>query len=384
MLFVTLSNEENFNMGNSNNNGLSKLLKKIDSSNHNKKIKLRYRPTNNKGYTLYLDLWNDGKRQYEFLKLYLTGKTTSIKEDTETIRLAYAIRDKKEIDLIQKRTGFELSEEKSKANFIDYFSNLANKKNHHNWNSCLKHLIDFGGSNILFKDINGKFSEDFKDYLMSKLDQNTSQSYFAKFKAALNTAVREEVIKENPAKNVTIPKRDTTREFLTFEELKKLIDTPAPDIEVKNAFIFSCFTGLSISDIRELTFDRINEGYLDFRQQKTQGVERLKLHPKALEIITNQKERRKNSEDNKVFLLPLDTTTMSKVINNWMRAAEIKKKITYHCSRHTFATMCLTFDVDIYTVSKLLGHRDLKTTEIYAKLVDKKKDEAIDKLPNLN
>ena len=66
-----------------------------------------------------------------------------------------------------------------------------------------------------------------------------------------------------------------------------------------------------------------------------------------------------------------------------MKSAGIKKKITFHCARHTFATMCLTYDVDIYTVSKLLGHRDLKTTEIYAKLIDKKKDEAIDRLPDL-
>ena len=109
----------------------------------------------------------------------------------------------------------------------------------------------------------------------------------------------------------------------------------------------------------------------------------MKLHPTAFGIVNNQKELRKNSEDGKVFLLPIDTGTINKVIRNWMKSAGIKKEITYHCSRHTFATMCLTYDIDIYTVKKLLGHSDLKSTEIYAKLIDKKKDEAIEKLPQL-
>jgi site-specific recombinase XerD len=60
---------------------------------------------------------------------------------------------------------------------------------------------------------------------------------------------------------------------------------------------------------------------------------------------------------------------------------DIQKKITFHCGRHTFATLCLTYDIDIFTVSKLLGHTDVKNTQIYAKLIDKKKDQAIDKLP---
>ena len=247
----------------------------------------------------------------------------------------------------------------------------------------MKHLVDFAGKGITFNDIDRKFSEKFKDYLLSKLDQNTSQSYFAKFKAALNIAVDQEIINENPSRLVTILKRETTREFLTFEEVKKVIETPCADREVKNAFIVSCFTGLRISDIRELTFDQINEGYLEFRQQKTKGVERLKLHPEALSIIKDQEELRLKSENRKIFILPLDTGTLNKYIRNWMKEAGIQKKITYHCSRHTFATMCLTFDVDIYTVSKLLGHRDLKTTEVYAKLIDKKKDEAISKIPRL-
>ena len=70
-------------------------------------------------------------------------------------------------------------------------------------------------------------------------------------------------------------------------------------------------------------------------------------------------------------------------LRKWIKDAEIEKEISFHCARHTFATMCLTQEVDIFTVSKLLGHKDLESTQIYAKLIDKKKDEAIDKLPEI-
>ncbi|MFW9942939.1 MAG: tyrosine-type recombinase/integrase [Candidatus Thorarchaeota archaeon] len=366
-----------------NSTQFKKIVQNINGINHSKRIKIRYRRTDQKGFSLYLDLWKDGKRQYDFLKLYLIGNPTSYHKDKENLRLACAIRDKKEIELLEKETGFNLTSQKSKANFLDYFSKIVTKKNHHNWTSCKKHLIDFAGRNFTFKQIDQKFCNDFKDYLLSNFHQNTSQSYFAKFKASLNTAVKEKIILENPAQFVTIKKIDTSREFLTVDELEKASKTPAADIEVKNAFIFSCYTGLRISDIRSLTFDKINGNYLDFTQQKTNGYERIKLHQTVLDIVEKQKKAREKSENDFIFLLPIDPGTINKVIRNWMKSVGVKKDITFHCARHTFATMCLTYDVDIYTVSKLLGHQDLKSTQIYAKLIDKKKDEAIERLPYL-
>ena len=90
-----------------------------------------------------------------------------------------------------------------------------------------------------------------------------------------------------------------------------------------------------------------------------------------------------NLEQNIIFDLR-NNTQICNAIKKWVQKAGINKHITFHCARHTFATMCLTYDVDIYTVSKLLGHRDIGSTQIYAKLIDKKKDEAIDKLPSLD
>lgn len=165
-------------MANSTNgNGIPSIIKKIDGLNHNKKIKLRYKMTDGRGYSLYLDLWFDGKRHYEFLKLYLSGKKETLNQDKETLRIASAIRDNKEIELLENHTGFKLTQFKDKASFIDYFTGLLEKKTHHNWSSCLKHLTDFAGTNLRFKDIDPKFCESFKNYLLSIVDTNTAQGY---------------------------------------------------------------------------------------------------------------------------------------------------------------------------------------------------------------
>jgi integrase len=175
-----------------------------------------------------------------------------------------------------------------------------------------------------------------------------------------------------------IPKTEVHKEFLTLPELKALKNTACENGQTKNAFLFSCFTGLRYRDIESLHFEDIREGYLHFRQQKTKGYERIKLSQNALEIISRQREI--NGGEGTVFRLLFSTTTQ-KHINQWVEDAGINKHITWHSGRHTFATLALTHDIDLYTVSKLLGHKEIKTTQIYAKLVDKKKDEAIDKLP---
>ena len=151
---------------------------------------------------------------------------------------------------------------------------------------------------------------------------------------------------------------------------------------MKNAFLFSCFTGLRLSDIESLTTKQIQGGYLHFRQRKTGDMERIKLNPGSLKIIEAQIKTNPTSKSN-IFYLP-SRTHIKRPLRIWIKEAGIDKKITFHSARHTFATLCLTYDVDLYTVSKLLGHKDIQTTQIYAKLIDKKKDDAIDKLPSLD
>ena len=146
---------------------------------------------------------------------------------------------------------------------------------------------------------------------------------------------------------------------------------------LKNAFLFSIYTGLRWSDINNLTWDQIkftaNSGYsLHFNQQKTKGVEYLPIPNKALTfvgVLQNNSER--------VFKGLKYSAWHNLKIREWMMNAGITRKITFHSARHTYATLLLTKKIDIYVVSNMLGHKNIKTTQVYAKVVDQRKIEAI-------
>ena len=144
---------------------------------------------------------------------------------------------------------------------------------------------------------------------------------------------------------------------------------------VKRAALFSALTGLRHSDIQKLTWAEIEEfngGYrLNFTQQKTKGVEYMPISKQAYQLCGERKD-----DELLVFAGLPDPSWISKPLERWIKQAGITKHITFHCARHTFATLQLASGTDIYTVSKLLGHTNVKTTQIYAKVVDEKKEKA--------
>jgi integrase len=150
--------------------------------------------------------------------------------------------------------------------------------------------------------------------------------------------------------------------------------------EIQNAFIFATQTSLRLDDIRRLTFHDIryskDEAYLYIRQQKNKGISNMKLSKLALTIVEQQKKQ--NPERNNVFLLPVSRSNLNDRLREIVVLANIDKHIHFHVSRHTFATLALSRGVDIYTVSKLMGHSSVAVTEIYANLINKKKDEVAD------
>jgi integrase len=369
---------------------IEKIKKRVRNSNDSKKIKIRLKKTRKEIFSIYLDYWHNNKREYVFLKKYIKGSKDSTKTDNEILRYAIAYRDTLEIDLLREDTGFTLQSESNKANFVEYFKKLSETKeggSRKKWISLYKHLVLFTKGKVQINNIDTKFCKEFYLYLNNIGSYSTPRVYFKVFKAALNKLVYDGIIPVNPAKNLTQDpdikrklrnNKEQLREYLTVDELKELVKTPANNIQTRNAFLFSCFTGLRLGDIEALTFKQISNGFLTFNQHKTDESQRLKLHPQALQILKQQK---KNSRNNKLIFHLYDNKAVNKHIKKWVEEANIDKKISFHCARHTFATMCLTNDIDIFTVSKLLGHKDLESTQIYAKLIDKKKDEAIDKLP---
>lgn len=321
---------------------------------------------------LYIDAHHNGKRTKEYLHLYLSGNKET---DRQTLDLAKRIHAKRVIE-IQASSHGEYDHAKGNADFIVFFEMfLKNDTNKKSYRSAFNYLRAFRNT-LPFRTINSTVLEELKKFLLQNVSQNSASRYFNCVTAVLQRAVLDGIIPTNPADRVeNIAYRNPTREFLTIEEIRIIASSPCKNPEIKRAFLFSCFTGLRLSDIQLLAWDHVQDGNLRFRQKKTKEDITIPLPEQALILLGEAKTT------GKVFDLEVKIAALSSFIPKWMNEIGIKKHVTFHIARHTFATLALTSDVDIYTVSKLLGHTDVRNTQIYAKLVDEKKQAAMKKLP---
>lgn len=187
------------------------------------------------------------------------------------------------------------------------------------------------------------------------------------------------MFRENPAEGIkSIKTIAPKREFLTFDELQSLAETPFHYEDLRRACLFAALTGLRYSDVENLTWNALQSSgdgkfFIRFWQKKTKENEVMPLSVDAFLLLG---ERAGDSE--KIFKDVKYYQT--KYISDWTAKAGITRKITFHCFRHTFANLQVTFGTDIYTVQKLLGHKNIQTTQIYAKIIDEKRREAVDKI----
>ena len=371
-------------------------------------IRLRQRRTPSGLISLYLDIYLSGRRSYEYLKMYLVPERTRADKDKnkQTLLLADAIRAKRVVELRNGQYGFQ-SQFPSNTRFFDYYRVMCEKRlgeyskgNWGNWHSCLYHLKKYEKrENITFADITPEWIQGFKDYLDNKavawehdhrnrikdrrLSNNSKFIYFNKLRACINQAYEERIIPVNPLVGIeSFKTEEGTRMYLTIEEVQKLAQTPCDYPQIKAAFLFSCLTGLRRSDVLRLRWgDVYQQGEFTriiFRQKKTDGQEYLDITAEAAELMGE----RGNPEEY-VFTDIHSTSCTNNTIKIWVARAGIQKNITFHCARHTFATMMIDLGTDIYTVSKLLGHREISTTQIYAKILDKKKQAAVAAIPSI-
>jgi len=373
------------------------------------KVKLRQKGISGNRKSLYLDFYpaiphpeTGEPTRREFLGLYLFDKAKNPidkQHNKETLQLAEQIRQKKENHLNKPEvyTGYEREQlkirEQGEQNFVTYFKQLADKRkasNHDNWVSAYKYLETFTKGNLKFADLNEKFCNEFKAYLLTTksnksskvtLAQNSAVSYFNKLKATMKQAYKDGYLQTDlNGKVQTIKQAETQRNFLTIEELNSLVKTDCQNPLLKRAALFSALTGLRFSDIEKLVWGELeyiegNGYFIQFKQQKTKGVEMMPISEQAYSLLGERKEL-----TDKVFEGLTYSAYSNKHLAQWIRAAGISKDITFHCFRHTYATLQLSKGTDIYTVSKMLGHRELKTTQIYAKIIDQTKREAADKI----
>lgn len=371
-------------------------------------IRLRQRQLANGNISLFLDVYRDGKRSYEFLKLYIVPERT--REDKEqnrqTMQLAQSIKAQRIVEMQNGEFGFK-SKFAEDTLFFEFYKAMCEARhgnesngNWGNWYSALKHLQRYeSNERITFAEITPQWVQGFKDYLedaaytndgrytedgiVRKLSRNSKVSYFNKLRACINEAFERRIIAYNPLRGIDGFKvEEGKRMYLTIDEVRKLAQTPCRSEEVKTAFLFSCLTGLRRSDIAKLTWGEVHHqsGFtrIIFRQKKTGGQEYLDITQQAAALMGER-----GADDERVFKWFNSPGSTNDIIRVWVANAGINKDITFHCGRHTFATMMLDLGTDIYTVSKLLGHADISTTQIYAKVLDKNKQAAVAAIPDV-
>lgn len=374
------------------------------------KVSLRKKKISKGRASLYLDFYpqiihqSTGKpTRREFLGSYIIEKPLNNNDkakNSETLLIAEQIRHRRENELNKPEVYGEFEREilrlKSigEEDYVKYFYKKTQKKkgsNYNSWISTYNYLNAFTKGSIKFSEINESFLNDFKEYLQSTnnlrhnnntpLTQNSSSSYFNKIKSSLRDAFRDGKLKTDINRLVkSIPSKDGNRTYLTKEELRKLNNTYFADDVLKRASIFSALTGLRYSDVQKLIWVEVfyeeNAGYkIKYTSKKTKEDDYLPISDDAFSLLGE----RKNPKD-KVFPGLIYSAHKNKQIKSWVKSAGIDKEITFHCFRHTFATLLLSEGVSIYVISKLLLHKNIKTTAVYAKVIDKDKMDAVNKI----
>jgi len=382
-------------------------------------VRIRFKQLSNGNQSIYLEYYTGdvirkenyvgGKRKYEFLKLYLIPERT--REDKAkneaTLALAKAIQSRRIVEVQNDAHGFQ-NTNKSRVNLLDYLENIGKQSAEQGSRNYARTVLNtvralklFRGDYIAFRDVDKEFLSEFTDYLRQmpkaskygvlktggRLSNNSVVSYYGTLRTAINRAYKEGIITVNPTKEFDfaskVRQEPSRREYLTIDELKTLINTECRHEIVKRAFLFSCLCGLRVSDIRKLRWCDLQRSggrvRLENTMQKTKEPLYLPISDEALKWLPERGEA--NDSD---FIFPLTHEgTVNDTLQHWAKVAGITKHISFHVARHTHATMMLTLGADLYTVSKLLGHKNIATTQIYAKIVDKKKEEAIGLIPNL-
>ena len=370
-------------------------------------VRIRFRKLKDGSQSVYLDCYRNGERTYEYLKMYLVPETSPRAKElnASVMESANYIKAQRIMEITNAESGLKKSKLLSKQLLTDVMKEYAEqvKKNgsdsYKNIEQVSKTLVQYKGDKVMLYQVDKDFVLGYINFLKEvyrskrnkPISNTTANGYCIVFSAALNMAVRREYIDENPFKKIAaadkIKRNESPRTYLTIEEVKKLMDTPIKQgrEDIKQAFLFSVFCGLRRSDIRQLKWLDITQDNGQWRcmviMEKTTTPIYLPLSKSAMQWLP---ERGFSTDADLVFNTLPCNTLIGDIIKQWAKDAGIVNKVvTYHTSRHTFGTMMLTLGADLYTVSKLMGHKSIETTKIYAKIIDQKKDDAVNLADNV-
>jgi len=373
------------------------MARKTSAKNTKESVRLREKELAKGVRSLYLDIYVNGKRSYEFLKLYLIPETSpqAKVQNENTMRAANTIKLNRILEITNNKAGLKNTSIRAKMLLKDWMETfrqaqeqkgVKDQKVIHN----TVHALTAYNINVAMRDVNRDYiigltnflRNDYRSPRGKKLKDYSVINYLGCLRNALNMAVREDVIADNPIMKLSAQDKvkapESQREFLTIEEVQRLEATDSPYPHIKQAFLFACYTGLRCSDVRSITWGKIVKDGEKYRLHtvmfKTKRPFYIPLSKKAMQWMP---ERGDKTDDELIFEnIPVQVNTKL-YLQPWLDKAGITKPITFHCSRHTFGTMMLTLGADIYTTSKLMGHTKVEVTQIYAKIINKKKDDAV-------
>lgn len=370
-------------------------------------IKIRFKKLANGNLSIYLDIYQNGKRTYEFLNIYLIPETddSAIQQNQKNLLLAETIKYKKIIEINTTNHGISNQKERSKILLRDFILSFAAKKGKStrvNFNSLVYHLTRYRETDIQMRKLDKSYIQGFIDYMSDaviehternkgkKLSKNSQSMYFKLLKMALDEAVSDDIIQANPI--LQIKKKDRPsgekaprREFLTADELKRFADTDFSNDLLKRAFMIGCLTGLRHCDIRQMKWS--NVGVLQNGVECISLIQEKTDNPISIPLNDNIRKwlpaRGKAKKSDLVFKGLITLGRTNELLPKWAEMAGINKHLTFHISRHTFAVLAIANGIDIYVLSKLLGHQNIEVTQIYADVLDSSKQSAMNKMNNL-
>ncbi len=357
---------------------------------------------------LQVSLWDEKRKRGKGFSKYVISLNKYLDQVFTGLHEAHRQLLQEEVDItsarIKARYLGENEKGKTLLDLITYhntsMSTVLRKgtiKNYYTTERCIKEFLEEekGIKDIPLKKLNYAFIVDYEQYIRKYKPatrmgcaNNGTMKHMERLKKMSRLAVKLEWLEKDPFINFKLRFEKTERQFLTERELQLIEETTfkVPSTQsIKDLFIFACYTGLSYIDVRELKADHLVKGmdgndWLYTKRTKTDEPLKIPLLPKAMEII--DKYRNNASLLEKGRLLPIYSNQMiNRTLRDIASSCGIRKKVTFHVARHTFATaITLSNGVPIETVSKLLGHTKLSTTQIYARVVEKKVGEDMQNL----
>ena len=316
-------------------------------------VRIRFKKLANGSVSVYLAINVNGRRTYDYLKLYLVPETDQAAklQNKQTMEAVYAIKAQRILQITNGAAGIK-KDLRNKMRLVDWLKIYQDrqvnkgKRGAKRWVRTMIFVIEGydGGKDATLADIDHQWLTDFMIYLMNdyvtykktKLTNGTVDNYLRCLKAAFNVAVEEGIMPTNPMLALDRSHlKGTTyeREFLSVEEVKKLIDTPCRRPDIKGAFLFSCFCGLRISDVRSLQWKHVvtagGKMYLKITQFKTRRPLSIPLSRQALRWMPE----RGNAEEDEYIFPPLSKNMT--VLDDWAKEAGINKHVTFHTASHS-------------------------------------------------